>query len=160
MFEDPRFWVAVSFSALVLLLYKPVRRALLGGLDKRTDRIRYELEEATRLKEEAGHLLATYQRQYEEAQEEAKRIVHEARQAAIAIMQKAEHDLDESLNRRIDMAIQKVLAYEAALLQDIRNHAIDLSAETVRRMVSQHLNPEMAQKLLLESIQIADKKLH
>lgn len=160
MFQDPRFWVAVSFLGFILLLYRPICRALLSGLDNRTARIRRELEEAARLRQEAEELLASYQHQQAEAKEEAKRIVQDAKQEALAMTQKAERDLDESLNRRIEMAIQKVSSYEAALLQDIRNHAIDLSAETVRRMVSQHLNPDMAQKMALQSIQNVDKKLN
>ena len=160
MLYDPRFWVAVSFIGFVVLLFKPLRRAVLGGLDSRTARIERELSEATRLKEEAGALLATYQRQHTESVAEAKRIVEDAEREAIAIAKQAQKDLEDAINRRIELALQKMANSEAAILQDIRNHAIEITTETVRRMVAEHLSPEMARELVTSSMGEVSRKLN
>ena len=48
--EDPAFWVALAFIIAVLVLWKPAGKMIVGGLDKRSDRIRDELDEARRLR--------------------------------------------------------------------------------------------------------------
>ena len=82
MLEDPTFWTAVAFVIVVALLAKPIYKAVTSGLDGRADRIRSQLDEAQRLRDEAQELLADYQRKQREAQTEAERIIAQAKTAA------------------------------------------------------------------------------
>jgi F-type H+-transporting ATPase subunit b len=76
MHFDAEFFVAVAFVIFIGVMgYVGVHRTLLGALDKRRDRIKSELDEARRLREEAANLLAEYQRKQREAQREADAIV-------------------------------------------------------------------------------------
>ena len=52
------FWLSVAFLIFVGLVAKPVGRVVGNALDARADRIRQELDEALKLKEEAQALLA------------------------------------------------------------------------------------------------------
>ena len=59
MLFEPEFWVAVAFVILMgLFAYLGVHRTVLQTLDHRSERIKSELDEARRLKEEAAKLLA------------------------------------------------------------------------------------------------------
>ena len=49
LLAQPEFWVAASFVAFFVVVWKPLRGALVGGLDARAERIRKELDEAQRL---------------------------------------------------------------------------------------------------------------
>ena len=53
IFSSPEFWVAVAFFVFVGALFKPGSRLITGALDARADRIRAQLDEAQRLREEA-----------------------------------------------------------------------------------------------------------
>jgi F-type H+-transporting ATPase subunit b len=58
MFAEPEFWVAVAFFILMgAFAYLGVHRTVLTTLDHRRDRIKAELDDARRLKEEAAKLL-------------------------------------------------------------------------------------------------------
>ena len=66
---EAEFWVAVAFVIfLVVLGYFGVHKKLLKGIDDRRGRIKAELDEARRLKEEAQALLAGYQRKQHEVE--------------------------------------------------------------------------------------------
>jgi len=55
-------WVAIAFVIFLgILAYVGVHRTILDTLDKRTARIKSELDEARQLREEAKKLLADYQ---------------------------------------------------------------------------------------------------
>src|SRR5712671_5434932 len=62
MFAEPEFWVAVAFVILMAVFaYFGIHRTVLTALDHRSERIKAELDDARRLKEEAAKLLAEYQ---------------------------------------------------------------------------------------------------
>ena len=60
---DATFWAFVGLILfLVLVAYLKVPGMMAKALDERADKIRDELAEAKRLREEAQHVLAEYQR--------------------------------------------------------------------------------------------------
>jgi len=64
MFATAEFWVAIAFVLfLVIVVYCNVPHQIIKARDGRADRIRNELEQARRLREEAQDLFATYQKQ-------------------------------------------------------------------------------------------------
>ena len=42
MFEDPKFWLLVSFILFVILMIKPFKSMLIGGLDQKIEEIKWE----------------------------------------------------------------------------------------------------------------------
>ena len=61
MLAEAETWVAVAFVIFVgVLVYFGVHKLLVNALDQRSARIRGELDEARRLKDEAAALLAEY----------------------------------------------------------------------------------------------------
>ena len=76
-------WVAVAFVIFLAVLAKlGVHRMILGVLDARAARIKAELDEAARVREEAQALLAEYRRKRAEADREADAILVAAREEA------------------------------------------------------------------------------
>src|SRR5215475_9457058 len=103
MFEA-EFWVALAFFAFLgVLAYFGVHNHLLNGIDDRRKRIRSELDEARRLKEEAQALLAQYQRKHREAEQEAAAILAGARAEAERLAGEAKAKLEDYVARRTKM---------------------------------------------------------
>ena len=76
LMQEPETWVAVAFVIFVgILLYVGVHNKIIEALDQRGNRIKAELEEARRLRDEAQALLAEYQRKQGEAEREAEAII-------------------------------------------------------------------------------------
>src|SRR5690606_40787642 len=72
---DTNLWIAVAFVAFLLILFKlGAHRAISGGLDRRAERIRTELDEARQLREEAHKLLVEYQRKRSEGRRVGKSV--------------------------------------------------------------------------------------
>ena len=63
LFGDPEFWVLLAVAIFLILVWKPLRRTIVGALDARAARIRGELAAAANLREEAQQALAAYQRE-------------------------------------------------------------------------------------------------
>src|ERR1700730_3476570 len=90
MFAEPEFWVAVAFFILMgVFAYVGVHRTVLKALDHRSERIKTELDDARRLKEEAAKLLAEYKTRQASAEREAQDIIASAKADAERIATEA-----------------------------------------------------------------------
>ena len=68
-------------------------------LDKRSDGIQSEIDEARSLRDEAQSLLASYERKQKEAMEQAERILETAKADAALATEQAKRELQESVSR-------------------------------------------------------------
>jgi len=162
MFADPTFWVAVAFIIFVALAIKPlgVHRQMFAALDKRGQRIGKEIEEAEALREEAQKLLADYKRKQRDAVKEAEEIVAHAKAEAGRLREQAQKDLEASLQRREQAAMEKIAQAEAQALQEIRNQAVDVALAATARLISDNLDQAKAASLVDEAIGDLSGKLN
>lgn len=158
--HSAEFWVAVAFAIFVVLTFKPARRALTGALDGRIAKIREEIEEAQRLREEAQTILASYQRRQREAVQEAEKIIAHAREEAERTRARAETELEASIKRREQQATEKIAQAEAAALDDIRDRAVDLAISATAKLLEKKLAGKAGEKPVSDAISGLSDKLH
>ncbi len=146
---DATFWVGLSFVIFVgLMIYLKVHKMLIGGLDARSEKIREQLDDAQRLREEAQALLASYERKQRDAVREAEAMVEHARTEAAREREQAEVRLEEMLTRREALAVEKVQLAEAQAEQEIREIAVEAAVAAARRVIGTELNDERAGALV------------
>jgi F-type H+-transporting ATPase subunit b len=159
LLADPEFWVLLSVLVFVIAVWKPAARTVLGGLDARAERIRVDLEEARRLREEAERLLADYQRQEREAEAQAQAIVAHARDEAERIAAQAARDLEQSLIRREQLAEERIAQAEAKAVEEIRGVAVDVAINAAREVIVAELDEPRGALLLDRAIAALPQQL-
>lgn len=158
---DAEFWVAVAFVVFLGgLIYLGVHEMLLKFIDQRRDRIKSELDEALRLKEEAQALLAQYQRKQREAVEEAAAIVASATAEAERMMGEAKVKMEEFIARRNKMAETKIAQAEAQAVADVRAAAAEAAVSAAGKILSQIVKGEVADRLVVKGIEDVKAKLN
>lgn len=158
--RDPEFWVTVAVIILVIALWKPVTRSMVGGLDSRAAKIRAELDEAQRLREEAQAMLAEYQAKQRAALAEAGDIVKQAATEAERSRRQAAEELEASLKRREHQAMERIAQAETKAVAEVRALAVDLAVATTRRLLSDSLDGARAAQLVDQAIAELPQKLH
>lgn len=156
----PETWVAVAFVIFVVLVWKPAQKALLSGLDARAARIEKELSEAARLREEAQALLTQYQHKHRDAMKEADQIIAHAREEADRLAQQAARDLEVSLKRREELAMQRIAQAEQQATADVRAAAIDVAIAATERLLKDKLDGAKGDALIDQAIKELPAKLH
>jgi F-type H+-transporting ATPase subunit b len=159
MLHDPAFWTGVAFVIFVVALFKPIKKALLAGLDSRIAQIRIEVEEAQRLREEAQTLLASYQRKQREAAQEAEAIVKRAKEDAALHRAETEKAMEELLKRQEAMAIEKIAQAEAAAVQEVRDIAVDLAIAATEKILAEKVRGDLSDRLVDKAIGELPQKL-
>lgn len=161
MFAEPEFWVAVAFVILMgLFAYMGVHRTILTTLDHRSERIRSELEDAQRLKQDAAKLLAEYKARRATAEQEAADIVASAKTEAERIAAEAKAKMEDFVARRTKTAENKIALAEAQALADVRAAAADAAVAAASTILSQTVKGEVAEDLMAKGITEAREKLN
>jgi len=160
LMHSTTFWVAVAFAVFAIAAFKPGKRILGEALDGRIAKIREEVEEAQRLREEAQATLASYQRRQREAIQEAEQIIAHAREEAERARANAMTDLEDSIARREQQAAIKIAQAEAAALDEIREKAVDMAIEAAARLLEKKMAGEAGEKFVASAIKDIPKKLH
>lgn len=154
-------WVAVSFVIFMLILVKyGAFSGMASKLDARGARIRHELEEARRLREEAQKLVAEYKRRQHEAEAEAEAIVTTARAEAERLAAETKVKLEEMVARRTRMAEQKIAQAEAQALADVKSAAADAAVKAAEALLAANVVGDMADRVLGEAVSEVKSKLN
>ncbi|MGZ5876211.1 MAG: F0F1 ATP synthase subunit B family protein [Bradyrhizobium sp.] len=161
MFAEPEFWVAVAFVILMgVFAYFGVHHTVLKALDHRSERIKAELDDARRLKEEAAKLLAEYKARHATAEREAQDIIAAAKAEAERIASEAKTKMEDFVVRRTKTAESKIALAEAQALADVRAAAADAAVAAASTILSQSVKGPIADDLLAKSIAEVRKKMN
>jgi F-type H+-transporting ATPase subunit b len=161
MFAEPEFWVAVAFVILMgVFAYFGIHRTILTTLDHRSERIKAELDDARRLKEEAAKLLAEYQARRASAEREAEEIIASARADAERIAAEAKAKMEDFVERRTKTAESKIALAEAQALADVRAAAAEAAVTAASVILQQSVKGQVADELLAKGIDEVKAKLN
>ena len=158
--QDPTFWVLVAFVIFIAATARPISRLATAGLDKRADKIRSDLEEAEKLREEAQDLLAGYQRKQRDAIGETEAIIAHAREEAERLSQQGLEKLEAALERRRKLALERITQAEAQALDVVRAKTVDMALDATRDFLSHELKGKQADALIDAAIKDMSGKLH
>jgi F-type H+-transporting ATPase subunit b len=161
LFAEPEFWVAVAFVVLMgLFAYLGVHKTVLATLDHRSARIKAELDDARRLKDEAAKVLAEYKARRASAEREAEEIIAAAKAEAERIATEAKAKLEDFVARRTKTAESKIALAEAQALADVRAAAADAAIQAASTILSKSVQGQVADDLLAKGITEVRQKLN
>ena len=161
MFFDPETWVAVAFVILMVVFgYLGVFKKATDAPDKRAERIKAELDDATRLKQEAAKVLADYKARSASAEREAADIVANAKTEAERIATEAKAKMEDFVARRTKTAESKIALAEAQALADVRAAAADAAVSAASTILSQSVKGQVADDLLAKGITEVRQKVN
>jgi F-type H+-transporting ATPase subunit b len=158
---DATFWAFVGLIIfLAIVVYMKVPGMIGKSLDSRADKIRAELEEARRLREEAQQLLAEYQRKRKEAEKEAADIVDHAKREAGLLVTEAKQKTEEYVGRRTALAEQKIGQAERDAINEVRAKAVDIAVEAARNVLARKVDGKVSADLFSASVRDLKTRLN
>lgn len=158
---DGTFWVFIGLVIFLGLAFKAgAHKAIGAALDKRSDEISNELDQARQLREEAQQLLASYQRKQRDAEQEAQDIIELAEAEAERLAAETREALQVSLERRTKMAEDKITQAEIRAVQEVRDIAANVAISAAETIIVDKLTGDKVAAYLNKSIGEIEDKLH
>jgi F-type H+-transporting ATPase subunit b len=153
-------WTILTFLALLALLARFAWRPLLKALEARQEGIRKALADATRAREEL-----------ERVEEEAVKIVHQARMDADAIVARTRSDaerLGEEVRQKarseadtiVKTAERRIQLETNRAIEQIRHEVVDLSLAIASKLIQRNLTTDDNERLIDETLKQLDTRKH
>lgn len=158
--HNPETWLIVAFVTFIAIFAKFVLPLITKGLDKRSDDIRFQLEQASRLRAQAEALLATYEAERTAKLKEAEDILATAKRDAAALRERATADLEQSLERRSQQAVEKIERAEHEAIGFIRTQMVDVATQAVRDIVRTQLDGNTEDQSIARAISAIESQIH
>lgn len=150
---DASFWALVGLVLFfALITYLKVPGMITKGLDARAEKVRNELEEARRLREEAQAVLADFRRKTQNADEEAEAILAQAKAEAERMTAETEEALEEMITRRTAAAESRIAQAEAQALGEVRSRATDIAIAASEALLADQAKGKAAADLIDSAI--------
>jgi len=150
---DPRFWVGIAFTIFFAVFGGKIFGGLLGQLDKRALAIRHELDEASRLRQEAEAMLADATARRETAVRDAQAMMEHARTEAQRVGEAARAEAANAATRREKMAMDRIATAEKAAVTDVRLAAAELAGRAAERVLAEGFSADADASLIDRAIQ-------
>ena len=150
---DATFWVAVSFFIFFgCLIYLKVPQKINNFLIEQINKMRNELDEAEKLKEEAKNLLSNYENKIDESKKEVLEIINLAKKdSEKTILEKTEkfHQIMENKKKNAE---QKIIQIKENALRDIKNISVKISMKTVEYLIKNSIDKSKIEKFYANSL--------
>jgi F-type H+-transporting ATPase subunit b len=159
-FANPHTWVNIGGLIFLAFAGPKIWKALSQMLDQRAIKIKADLDEAQKLKDEAQALLGEYQRKQKDALKEAAEIIETAKLVAQRQAKDAAANLDAALQRREKLALDKITQAEAAAIAEVRREAVDVATAAARKIITASHNDARANALVDAAIKDVNQRLH
>lgn len=160
-FTSQFFWAVFSFLVLLGLLMKYVLPALGEILDERGNKIAKDISSAEAQRKEAEEMLAKYKQDLASANQEAVKVVEEARVTANSLKEKALSELDEELAKKKASALEEIEQLKRQTMAEISDLAIDVAMLATEKLVAKKVTKTDANKMVTEAVaQVKDAPLH
>tara|TARA_B100001123_G_scaffold245160_1_gene274091 strand:- start:181 stop:678 length:498 start_codon:yes stop_codon:yes gene_type:complete len=157
---DATFWVAVSFLIFVgLLFYLKVPQKIGQSLDESIKKIKEEIDNAEKLKDEAKNILSEYESKVSKSKQEIKNLIQKAEKQAESNIIKTNEEFHNIVENRKKAAEEKIKQMKTQAIKDVKNSSVDIAIRSVEKIIKNSIDKKKLDKIYISSIDEAKKIL-
>ena len=151
-------WTVISFTILLVLLWKVAYKPITRALKKREDSIRDSLEEAQKTRESAETLLNDYKNQLAQARAEAQKILSEGKVMGENVKKEIIQKAHEESNQIVKRAQEEIEFQKEKALVELKERIADHSIMAASKIIEKALDKKDHEQLLDEYISTVGEK--
>ena len=157
---DATFWVAVSFFLFVgVLLYFKVPQKIFATLDESINKIKKDIEEAEKLKEEAKNILSDCESRLDKSKVEIDLMIKNAQKESETNIIKINDQFHKIFENRKKMAEEKIKQMKLQATKDIKNYSVEVAIIALEKIIKNSIDKKKLDKIYVSSVNEAKKIL-
>ena len=123
MFEDPKFWLLVSFVLFVILMIKPFKSMLIGGLDQKIKEIKSNINSSLKSFSDAETKLKEAEKQTADLDNKIQELLNSAKSQAETISKNIVDKTAQAISSKEKNSLERIKQIEISAIQSIKNQA-------------------------------------
>ena len=157
---DATFWVAISFFIFLgVLFYFKVPQKVFGSLDESINKIKKDIDEAEKLKEEAKNILSEYEAKLSKSKVEVDLMIKNAQKESETNIIKINDQFHSIFENRKKMAEDKIKQMKLQATKDIKNYSVEVAIIALEKIIKNSVDKKKLDKIYISSVDEAKKIL-
>ena len=157
---DATFWVAVSFFIFVgVLFYFKVPQKIFDSLDQNIKKIKKDLDDAEKLKDDAKNILSEYETKISKSKQEINILMKKAQEESEKDMIKINNEFHNIFENRKKLAEEKIKQMKTQTIKDLKNSSVDIAILSLEKIIKNSIDKKKLDKIYISSIDEAKKIL-
>ena len=157
---DATFWVAISFFIfLAVLFYFKVPQKVFGALEESINKIKKDIDEAEKLKEEAKNILSEYEAKLSKSKVEVDLMIKNAQKESETNIIKINDQFHSIFENRKKMAEDKIKQMKLQATKDIKNYSVEVAIIALEKIIKNSVDKKKLEKIYISSVDEAKKIL-
>ena len=150
MIIDATFWVAVSFFVFIgLLLYFKIPQKVDRSLIENINKIKSDLENAEKLKDEAKNILSEYETKVSKSKDEIKNLIDKAKDQAEKTVIKTNDEFHKIIENRKKISEEKIKQMKKQAIKEVRNYSIKIAVQSVEKIIKNSIDKKKLDKIYI-----------
>jgi F-type H+-transporting ATPase subunit b len=146
------FWTVVTFICLYLILKKFAWKPILGALDEREKFIKDSLKKSELARIEAEKLLKENTDNLVKAEEEAQKIIAQARETAEKLLNQKTAESEAKVKKMMDDAQNEIKRKTDESFDALKNQVALIAVEAAEKILRENLDKEKQTKIVNDFI--------
>ena len=157
---DAAFWVAISFFIFLgVLFYFKVPQKVFGALEESINKIKKDIDEAEKLKEEAKNILSEYEAKLSKSKVEVDLMIKNAQKESETNIIKINDQFHSIFENRKKMAEDKIKQMKLQATKDIKNYSVEVAIIALEKIIKNSVDKKKLDKIYISSVDEAKKIL-
>ena len=157
---DATFWVAISFFIFLgVLFYFKVPQKVFGALNESINKIKKDIDEAEKLKEEAKNILSEYEAKLSKSKVEVDLMIKNAQKESETNIIKINDQFHSIFENRKKMAEEKIKQMKLQAKKDIKNYSVEVAIIALEKIIKNSVDKKKLDKIYISSVDEAKKIL-
>ena len=123
MFEDPKFWLLVSFILFVILMVKPFKSMMIGGIDQKIEEIKSNINSSLKSFSDAETKLKEAEKQTADLDNKIQELLISAKSQAETISKNIVDKTAQAISSKEKNSLERIKQIENSAIQSIKNQA-------------------------------------
>ena len=122
-FSDPKFWLLVSFIIFLVLMIKPFKSMMIGGLDSKIDEIKQNIDKSLESFTQAEEKLKIAEEQTIDLSNKVDEIISNAKSQAESISKNIMERTNQTIKSKEKNSLDRIKQIELSAIQSIKTQA-------------------------------------
>ena len=151
---DATFWVTISFIIFIgILVYFKIPQKIKEILEQNILRIKSQINEAEKLKEDAKNILTEHERKISNSKNEVKEMINKASEEAEKNVIRVNEEFHNIMENRKKNAEERIRQLKNQAEKDIKNASVKIAIESVEKLIKNSLDKSKLDKIYSSSIE-------
>ena len=151
LFQDPKFWLLISFIIFVILMIKPFKSMMIGGIDSKIEEIKLNINNSLETYNKAEEKLKDAEKQTRDLSYKVDEIISNARSQAESISKNIIEKTNQTIKSKEKNSLDRIKQIELSAIQSIKSQA-SIELNKIIENYFSNLSEDNRSRIIIKSV--------